>query len=134
MNVLFVCTGNTCRSPMAQAIYQSITGEEARSGGLGVNEALPVNPLALAALESLGITGFTHMSRQVTPEDMAWADKIYVMTQLHRSILAAVCPDAADRILLLGGDRDISDPFGGDLEVYTACCREIEQCIRERCL
>ena len=119
---------------MAQAIYQSVTGREARSGGLGVETPQPVSEFALAALESVGITGFTHVSRQVTPEDIAWADRIYVMTGLHRKILTAVCPEAADKIFLLGGDRDISDPFGGSLEIYLDCCKEIAQCIRERCL
>lgn len=130
MKTVFVCTGNTCRSPMAQAIYQHMTGEEARSGGLGVAQSQPVSGLALEALQELGITGFSHQSRQVTAEDLAWADRVYVMTELHRRILTAVCPNDADKIRLLGGTRDISDPFGGDREAYLACCREIESCIR----
>lgn len=130
MKVLFVCTGNTCRSPMAQAIYQHVTGNEAQSGGLGVSAPEPVSEYALTALETMGITGFSHLSRQITPQDVEEADVIYVMTNMHKKILVTVCPEYEDKIRLLGGEQDISDPYGGSLQQYLSCCREIEGCIR----
>lgn len=130
MKVLFVCTGNTCRSPMAQALYEQLTGEQARSGGLGVQDAEQMSDFASVALSEKGITEFRHTSRQITPEDIAWADRIYVMTDLHRRILLAACPEAADKIRLLGGEKDILDPFGGSLANYLDCCNEIESCIQ----
>lgn len=130
MNVLFVCTGNTCRSPMAQAIYQHLTGEKAQSAGLGVSSQEPVSEYAMEALKSIGITEFSHLSCQITPQDVEEADVIYVMTEMHRRILVAVCPKDAEKICLLGGEKDISDPYGKSVEEYVSCCREIEQCIR----
>ncbi len=130
MNVLFVCTGNTCRSPMAQAIYEHITGNKAKSGGLGVSSPQPVSEYALAALENMGINGFSHLSYQITPKDVEEADVIYVMTKMHKQILVTVCPEYADKIRLLGGERDIADPYGGSLQQYLSCCEEIESCIR----
>lgn len=134
MRVLFVCTGNTCRSPMAQAICEAFTDHEASSCGLGAGVGEPVSDYAQKALESLGITDFTHTSRQITPRDIEEAERVYVMTPLHRQLLVTVCPEAADKIRLLGGDHAISDPFGGSEEQYLACCQEIKECIqRELC-
>lgn len=130
MNVLFVCTGNTCRSPMAQAIYEHITGEKAKSCGLGVSSPQPMSEYATMALESKGITDFSHLSCQITPKDVEEADVIFVMTNLHKKILVSVCPEYTDKIRLLGREQDIADPYGGSLQQYLSCCDEIEACIR----
>ncbi|MBE7042705.1 MAG: low molecular weight protein arginine phosphatase [Ruminococcaceae bacterium] len=130
MSVLFVCTGNTCRSPMAQALYEHITGEKASSAGLGVSSPQPISDHALLALESKGITDFSHLSRQITVEDVKEADLILVMTHMHQNLLVSVCPEYADKIRLLGENRDIADPYGGSLQQYISCCDEIEHCIR----
>ena len=129
--ILFVCTGNTCRSPMAQAIYEHMAKETARSAGMGANAGDPLSENAARALKELGITGFSHQAAPLTPEMVSEADTIYVMTDMHKRVLCAACPEAAHKIFLLEPDgRDISDPFGKDLEAYLLCAREIENSIR----
>ncbi len=131
--ILFVCTGNTCRSPMAQAIYEHMAKEAARSAGMGAHAGDPLTENAARALETLGITGFTHHAAPLTPEMVSEADTIYFMTDMHKRVLCAACPEAADKVFLLEPDgRDISDPFGKDLDAYLLCAREIENSIRYR--
>lgn len=117
MNILFVCTGNTCRSPMAEGYLNSlkIDGVKAISRGLAAGcEKISEN--SLKAMQEIGIDMAEHISKPLTPEDILWADKIYCMSEFHK---AAILPFAPDKTELLG--QGIPDPFGGDLEEYLAC-------------
>ena len=128
-NILFVCSGNTCRSPMAEAIYENLTGCEAESAGLGAIPGDKMSSHAVTALEGMGITDFCHTAQPVTVELANWADEIYCMGKTHKILLDNA--GFKDKTFLLG-DEDISDPYGGFLETYERCAREIRSCIEKR--
>ena len=139
--ILFVCTGNTCRSPMAAALLNEMSrpreicsacGElcvaprfVASSAGLFANEGEPITPAAMAALQSAGIASrpdndyASHRARLVSAEMVADADEIVGLTASHAMQLMLRFPEAASKISTL--PLDIPDPYGGTPEVYRAC-------------
>lgn len=112
--ILFVCTGNTCRSPMAEAICRKLAAEKgltilARSAGIAAGDA-PATEFAQQAMEGLG----EHRSQQVTAEMCAQADTIVAMTQHHAEMLKSLYGVPPDKLQVL----DVPDPYGGSLELY----------------
>lgn len=137
--ILAVCTGNTCRSPMAEGILREMARQAEReirvsSAGLYADGA-PVSAHAAAALAEKGIDISGHRARQLTPDMARSADLILTMTGAHRQMLAAALPDAADKVFTLaqwaGEDGDVLDPFGGSLEQYRACRDQIWELLRK---
>lgn len=139
--ILIVCTGNTCRSSMAEYILRHLLHKsgldqqyDVHSAGTSVFMSRAASYNAVAALEEMGIDLSMHKSRQVSEQMVENADIILTMTAAHRDHLLRVKPDAADRIFTLkeyccGTYGDISDPFGGDLEEYRSCRDEIAECL-----
>ncbi|HEX7090626.1 MAG TPA: low molecular weight protein arginine phosphatase [Longimicrobiales bacterium] len=139
-NILFVCTGNTCRSPMAEAIARRMFEERGwthvsvASAGIGAATGAPAaeHALRVAAEHGLDLTG--HASRPLTPDTVAWADVILVMGPSH---IAAVCEmGGADKVAMVTDFRDgeglgapIADPFGADEEAYRVAYDELEDAI-----
>jgi len=127
--VLFVCTGNLCRSPMAVALAASRHG----SGGVlfesaGVNAVVdaPATPTAVAACRELGVEVGDHRARQLDSDLAEAADRIFVMTEAHLAAVLEIAPGVADRVALLRPDgTDVEDPFGSPLETYRATRDEI---------
>ena len=131
MNILFVCTGNTCRSPMAAAIMNKIALENdmdvtADSAGIFASEGENASDEAVGALEKYDIDLSEHLSKPVTEELINKSDLILTMTGAHKTVLQSVAPDKVFTIAEYAGvDEDIPDPFGGDLEEYEEIAEEI---------
>lgn len=146
--VLFVCTGNTCRSPMAAALLNdmscprevcSASGEMASpryiatSAGLFAKEGDPITPAAAQALQQAGVmphpdNDYTaHRARLVSAEAVAEADVVVGLTGSHAMWLMLRFPEAASKIRTL--PMDIPDPFGGSAEVYRDCLAQLKYAI-----
>lgn len=125
MNIYFICTGNTCRSPMAEAILRArkIDEIEVRSAGIHAIEGIPIAEYAERLIKE-GNMPYTATSNIVTKEDVKWADYIFTMTDRHKQVLQMMYPDETRKIYTLkgfladGNDGDVQDPFGGNLDTY----------------
>lgn len=127
--ILFVCTGNTCRSPMAEGLLRSQNSTFSVSSAGLFADGSPVSDHAVSALAELGIDISGHRSRQLTPAMAEEADLILTMTNAHRKMLEITIPQAASKTLTLsqwaGETGDVSDPFGGSQEDYNICRDQI---------
>lgn len=139
--ILFVCTGNTCRSPMAAALLNHMArpretcgacadgGEPpalvATSAGLYAADGAPITPAAVRALQAAGVvpvaaSDYTaHCARTVTAELLAGADEVIAITAAHAMELMMRFPEHAAKIEAF--PLDIADPYGGDDATYRAC-------------
>lgn len=121
--MLIVCTGNTCRSPIAEALakqmiasQRGVTPADLEASGVHIISAgthaypgMPASPEAVTAMSEQGIDLSKHRSQPLTPELIHGADVIYCMTAAHRAAILSLVPSAADKIFTL-------DPAGGDVE------------------
>jgi protein-tyrosine-phosphatase len=144
--ILFVCSGNTCRSPMAAAIgnaeiarrlqLSSATGGglnvRALSAGVSAQVGAPMTSEAKQALDLIGIPANGHRSSNLTAELAHQVEKIFCMTQAHRDRVIEIAPEAAAKTLCLDPRGDVADPIGGSLENYVTCARHIHSLIRVR--
>ena len=143
---LFVCTGNTCRSPMAEGIFQKYLAEKLQcdvdllnkigyklvSAGTMNTIGHPASDEAAAACAAKGIDIKAHRSRKLSRELVDESDYIFVMEEIHRKIVTDIRPDAAERCVLLAENEEISDPIGQPQEVFNRCADLIEKAIRKR--
>lgn len=129
MNILFVCTGNTCRSPMAEAIFREKTKSYSNfvnvsSCGLGTYSGSPASENAILTMAERNIDISMHRSRQINQYIIDEADYIICLAQSHYKYLE---PIAKNKLLILGSG--IADPFMGDIRVYRECADSITKAI-----
>ncbi len=129
--VLFVCTGNTCRSPMAQALFnhytKDIDGLCASSCGIYGDGLSPISENAKTALSEMGIE-FSHTSTPITKDAVENADIIIGMTANHARNIMSMFPEESDKVFTM--PKDISDPYGGNIDTYRYCRDEIDEAVK----
>lgn len=122
MNVIFVCTGNTCRSPMAEYYLKSKNLNNINVSSRGFSSSEPANPNSIAVMQEYGIDISAHISQSITVDEIKTADAIICMTESHKQLLITACGKNT-KILVLG--NGIPDPFGCDIDTYRKCRDQI---------
>lgn len=132
--VLFICTGNTCRGPMAQGIFQKLTKNfsqkaECASAGILAVKGQKVTPWTRQVCQEIGVDISQYRAECLTDEKMAEWDLLVVMTEDQRMVIVgAGIPE--NKVVLLG----VEDPYGGSIDNYRKCRDLLEQRLRERVL
>ncbi len=138
MNILFVCTGNTCRSPMAEAILKQkqIDNVQVRSAGI---YAMPNAEMSAHAQQVLNEANMAHQhaATQLSMAEIEWADLILTMTTAHRDTIIANYPNKEEKVFTLkeyvyeGSLENVVDPYGGNKAIYEETFAELEKLVEQ---
>jgi protein-tyrosine phosphatase len=134
-SVLFVCTGNLHRSPMAEYLFKEKIDPsqdwQIESAGTYTRDGIPTTPKVLTVLQTYGIDANGHRSMEITRELIESHNLILCLASNHKEALRAEFPDLAGRVYLLsemaGIQMDVEDPIGGPLVEFEAAAREIDE-------
>jgi len=130
-NILIVCIGNICRSPMAEALLKlrAPDGVHVHSAGIGALVDKPADPIAVQLMQMRGIDITAHRARQLVPEMVDQAELILVMEAAHQRYIRAVSPSACGKIQLLGKwvEQEIPDPYKQAPKIFASTLEVIEK-------
>jgi protein-tyrosine-phosphatase len=140
LRIVFVCSGNICRSPMAEGLARrelerlGMSGQVISMGTLGIF-GRPASEFALQVCSEVDIDLTRHSSQGLSLGLLALSDAVVVMETAHRSMILEQRPALTNLQLLsdyddLDGPVDVADPIGSDLESYRACFQRLERCVR----
>ncbi len=146
MRILFLCTGNTCRSPMAEGFCRRIVSEKLNcsvdevetmsykisSAGVMAVGSIGASPEAVEVCREKGIDIGRHRSRPLCRDEAQACDYVFALSERHRLWLEDTYPEAASKCVLLDSEGDIADPIGAALEVYRECAKRIEKAVQKR--
>jgi protein-tyrosine-phosphatase len=130
-----VCTGNTCRSPMAEAIVKHLAkGINVKSAGVFAADGSPATIHTIEVLREQGIP-FQHSSQLLTKDLVDWATYIFTMTHSHKELVYERFPESIHKIYTLKEfsqhqPSDIVDPYGGPIEIYRQTYEELTESIQ----
>ena len=141
--IAIVCTGNTCRSPMAERLLTHALAVangplkkfRVVSAGVAAGSGSPASTNSVTAMKKVGLDISNHQSQPLTEKLMEEASAIFVMTETHRAIIQASFEPVPGHVYLLrefmpeGVDTEVADPFGGPLPLYEACRDEMVEAI-----
>jgi len=140
--VLIICTGNICRSPMAEVMIRSLLTNKQReviklsSAGTNSPGGISAEPYAIQAMKDFGVDITGHRSRSLKREMVLESNLILVMEHIHAQLIKKMAPHYKDKVRLLKefgpnkAPEDVFDPYGGSLADYQECATTIKECLQ----